>query len=503
MIASRLARLRRLAQRILVAVGIGALGFLAWERVTFDRDEWIADYEQLREHVVVHYANLLWIIDERGLDPVALDRRTMQRLHDADTDREARAAIVAFTDAFDDGHFRVHRLELSKRLEAWWAELWADDVDAASLRSDTPGADACTALGFHEDQGGLAFGLAEAPEFTPLSASDRAFGAGVLALDERRFGVLRIPSFDQHRYRSACIRAWERGRDELEGECSEEHIDDFVHRRVPNLLLADLAATVDALAQAGIDALVVDVTHNGGGTGWVDPAARILSTRPLPCPRLAFIRHPHWSDRLEGVLHEVEEDLRGEHPPEDRALLEQARGRLQRLVAQARETCDLGSIWTDPARPTCTNLVEDEYYACGVFPHLPPGSLAGAKTRGDLFKPLGYDYEPGRYDGPLHVLVDGHTGSASEHFAAMLADGEAATLLGLRTVGSGCGYTNGGVPALLRHSELRVDMPDCQRRRKDGSNELAGIEPHVPIDWQPGDEPETQRRALFDALRGR
>jgi hypothetical protein len=70
-------------------------------------------------------------------------------------------------------------------------------------------------------------------------------------------------------------------------------------------------------------------------------------------------------------------------------------------------------------------------------------------------------------------------------------------------VGSGCGYTNGGVPALLRHSELRIDMPDCQRRRKDGTNELAGIEPHVTIDWQPGDELETQRRKLFDVLRTR
>src|SRR6185295_12265644 len=142
--------------------------------------------------------------------------------------------------------------------------------------------------------------------------------------------------------------------------------------------------------------------------------------------------------------------LRGDHPAEDRALLEQARARLEGLVAAAREPCDLSSIWTDPARPSCTNLVEGEYYACGVFPHLPPGSLAGAKTRGDLFKSLRYAYEPGAYAGPLLVLVDGHTGSASEHFAAMLADGEAAVILGQRTAGSGCGYTNGGVPALLR-----------------------------------------------------
>jgi len=499
----RFARLRRIARRILVTLGIGVLAFLGWERVTFDRDEWLADYAQLRAHVSVHYANLSWVVDERGLELVALDRQTMQRLEAATTDREARAAIVAFVDAFDDGHFRVHRVKLSKRLEAWWAELWAGDVEATSLGSTTPGTEACAALGIHEDQGGLAFGLADAPGFTPLPAEDRAFAAGTLVLDGRRLGILRIPSFDQHRYRSACIRAWDAYRERIDGECDEGCLDEFVYLRLPDRLLAELTATVDALEQSGMDVLVVDITHNGGGTDWVDPAARILSTRSLPCPRLAFIRHPHWSDRLEGVQREVEEDLRGDHPAEDRALLEQARARLEGLVASAREPCDLGSIWTDSARPACTNLVEDEYYACGVYSHLPPGSLAGAKTRGDLFKSLRYAYEPGAYEGPLYVLVDGHTGSASEHFAAMLSDGRAATLFGQRTAGSGCGYTNGGVPALLEHSELRVEMPDCQRRRAGGENELAGIEPDVAIDWSADDELETRRSKLFEALRGR
>jgi Peptidase family S41 len=178
-----------------------------------------------------------------------------------------------------------------------------------------------------------------------------------------------------------------------------------------------------------------------------------------------------------------------------------AHTRLQQLVEQARQPCDLGSIWTDPTPPSCTNLVEDEYYACGVFPHLPPGSLAGAATRGDLWKALRYTYAPGRHQGPLVVLVDGHTGSAAEYFTAMLADGGAATLLGQRTVGSGCGYTNGGVPAVLRHSELRVELPDCQRRRLDGANELAGITPHVVIDWEPNDDVEARRAKLLAALR--
>lgn len=497
-----LARLRRLARRILATVVLGVLAFLVWERVTFEREDWIADYEQLKAHVSGHYANLLWLVDERGLDPVALDRGTMALLQAADTDREARAAIVAFVAAFHDGHFRVHRTKLSKRLEVWWAELWVSDVEATALRATTPGADACTALGIFGDEGGLAFELEDAPEFTPMRADDRAFAAGTLALGDRRFGILRIPIFDQARYRSACIRAWDAYRERIESECDEHCIDDFVHLELPNRLLAELSATVHALAELDIHALVVDITRNGGGTDWVDPAARVLSTHELACPRLAFIRDPHWSERLDHLALEIDEDLGHEHPPEDRALLEIARTRVRHLADAARERCDLTSIWTDPVRPSCTNLVEDEYYACGVFPWLPPGRLAGAETRGDLHEPLRYAYEPGAFGGPLYVLVDGYTASAAEYFAAMLVDGDAATLYGQRTAGSGCGYTNGGVPVDLHHSGLRVEMPDCQRRRRDGGNELAGITPHVPIDWSPDDDAKTRRGKLFAALRG-
>jgi hypothetical protein len=70
--------------------------------------------------------------------------------------------------------------------------------------------------------------------------------------------------------------------------------------------------------------------------------------------------------------------------------------------------------------------------------------------------------------------------SAAEQFAVLLGDNGAA-LLGQRTAGAGCGYENGGDPAVLPHSGIRVLMPNCVRFRASGENEIAGIAPDVEV----------------------
>ncbi|MCA9706952.1 MAG: hypothetical protein KDK70_13950 [Myxococcales bacterium] len=489
-------RLLRLAQ----LVALGALAWVVWERVTFERAHWHADYRQLRAHLEGAYANLLWARDAGGVDLVALDARTRRALDEASTDRQARAAIAEFLAAFHDGHLRIDRVKLSKRLERWWAELGSEPAAPVELGPDTPAAEACAALGFGERDGSFGPALREAPGLSALPPADNGFAAATLDRPGKRWGLLRIHSFDAHAMGSACQRAWEPFREGLEGPCDEECRDRFVYTAVPNRILAELTERITALQQAGIDALLVDLMHNGGGNDWVDPAARLLTARPLVCPRLAFIRHPHWSERLRAQGAEVDEDLRQPQPEADLARLRQARARLDRLAAQAEARCELSSVWTDPSSPGCSNLVEDEYYACGLFGYLEPGSLPQARTRGLMFEALRYDYTAGIYQGPLVVLVDGHTASAAEYFAAMLQDDEAAVVVGERTHGSGCGYTSGGVPVVLEHSELRIVLPDCQRRRRDGSNELAGIAPDRAVGWQPDDDPSTRAQRLLDVL---
>jgi hypothetical protein len=82
---------------------------------------------------------------------------------------------------------------------------------------------------------------------------------------------------------------------------------------------------------------------------------------------------------------------------------------------------------------------------------------------------------------PLFVLVDAGTASASEYFAAVLRDNNAARIIGARTMGAGCGYIDGGGEFVLPRTGLRVRVPNCVRIRKDGTNERAGIRPDIEL----------------------
>jgi hypothetical protein len=74
-------------------------------------------------------------------------------------------------------------------------------------------------------------------------------------------------------------------------------------------------------------------------------------------------------------------------------------------------------------------------------------------------------------------MRNGARKSAAEYFAAILKDNKAATIIGELTGGAGCGSTNGGIPAELRHSHAVVKMMDCVRLREDDSDEVNGVTP--------------------------
>ena len=118
-------------------------------------------------------------------------------------------------------------------------------------------------------------------------------------------------------------------------------------------------------------------------------------------------------------------------------------------------SCDRRSVWTGKKPP------------CAVFP---PDTGAKALIKGT-----------GLWTGSVTVLGDGGSGSATEDFIAWLIDNDVGLYAGERSAGAGCGYVDGGNPTYFRVAPLVVRMPNCARFRKDGTNEVEGIEPAIKI----------------------
>ncbi|MHA7820309.1 MAG: S41 family peptidase [Erythrobacter sp.] len=88
----------------------------------------------------------------------------------------------------------------------------------------------------------------------------------------------------------------------------------------------------------------------------------------------------------------------------------------------------------------------------------------------------------GSWTGPLTILVDRNSASATEAFATWLAGSGRAQLVGERTLGAGCGFIDGGNAVELESVPIHVMMPNCSRFTLDGINEIEGLEPDIVFD---------------------
>lgn len=430
-------------------------GWVVNDRVTFDRGRWLADYEQLRSATEQSYANLRWSRTSKQVDLVALNANTLRELQRATSNSAARRALAHFVNGFKDGHFRIETAPpqpLGVVLNLFERESETRPLDFAAAPRE-----ACGALGFGRKQHELSVTGA-----TPLDRS--TFASGLLATPRgRKFGIIRIPLFQQREYGAACETAWHTFRKGRSGSCDEtcqEQFEVYAKQEIAQALADD----ANALVKRGAEAVIIDLTGNGGGTEWAEYAAAALSAQPLRPNGTAFVRGRHW-------LKHFDEDLR--------TAAGTGRGDLLAMRDSAARVCDLSALWTDlQAQPPCWNDVR-----------LLPA----------VHMPEQHSY-PRPYRGRLLIMTDQHTASASEQFAAILVDNGIAKTIGDRTMGVGCGYTNGGNPTTLKNSGLVIWMPDCVRLRADGGNEFEGVRPDYPVPW--GGDARTKTGALLTALEG-
>ena len=455
---------------------------------------WLEDYDALKEHMSAVYANLEWAVETKCVDPYELDQETQAALRGTSSQRTARKAIEQFVKSFGDPHFRVEKWEPGE------TEKPSQARPSAPIPLDVPARDACKQLGFRKDN--LDFRLeldaVDGFERLPLRESN-PFHAGVLQLDDgRRVGFIRIAQFGPDRYRDVAERAWDKKREQLDAPCDEPCQWDFWNR-VSQALLDALDERVRDLQSAGIDILAIDVTRNGGGTDWAGIAPRILTEKRLECPPFASIKHQRETKRLERRLARLDDEFEADvSQAKVRELLAEARNKLHTQIAAANTPCDRMVLFREPAaRLNCSQLIRTT--GCGLVDYVAPGDLENPELAAFLYPPLEWRYNEGVWSGPLVVVVDKRTASASEQFATLLQANDAAVIVGERTFGAGCGYVGGGYPLELPNVGLRVHLPNCVRYRADGENELVGVEPDVHL-WEADDGGKNRARKLAAAL---
>src|SRR5687768_15231313 len=89
---------------IVIAVAATGFGMFIAARPAYDAGGWRRDYDALRAAMEARYANLTALAPR--VDLPTLHARTDSALRAATSDDEAKAALVAFIRAFQDGHFQ-------------------------------------------------------------------------------------------------------------------------------------------------------------------------------------------------------------------------------------------------------------------------------------------------------------------------------------------------------------------------------------------------------------
>jgi len=184
---------------------------------------------------------------------------------------------------------------------------------------------------------------------------------------------------------------------------------------------------------------------------------------------MGFVRGPHWAAQW-ATLHTQLRSAATSATEPDRIRLLQWADTASQNRKKAEQSCVTDQI---------CNLVVRGGYATGLVGSARADEFAGKAWGNLVFGIARFPYHDSVWTGPLAVLVDDQTWSAAEQFAAVLQDNGAAVIVGNRTGGAGCGYTNGGTPTILKNSGATLELPDCARFRSDGSNEVAGVIPDV------------------------
>ena len=467
---------------------------------TFNPDNWRADYVYLKRELEHNYSHLAWFgSPQGGVDLPALDRATNSALERARSNAEAAAAITAFVAGFHDGHFAPAATPVSASRAS---------AEPPTVERAPDARTACASFGFAPITR-VTFSLPfESLVGFRLVADglSSAFRAGVVELDGRRIGIVRIPRFRPAEFPGVCESAWAslsaRG-----VEPTRSAVLDIVNAE----WLRTLAARLRELRDQRVTALVVDVGGNGGGNDLGDWAVRLFTRGPVRSAPLLLSASPVAIPYFDEQLGDLQRSLNSSAtlPQFTRDTLKSAISSFSQFKLEAKAPpCDMSWVWREQrawGTSACTRLIASKF-ASGALDYAESGSIPAPAAQA-LYWPTTADSWRGAWTGATYIVTDSNTGSAAEMFTALMRDRGIAKTIGTRTFGLGCGFMDYNDPIVLPHSRRAFRIPNCVRLRGDGTDEVAGIAPDLPTPAQPGESARslaarTLRTILSDLAAG-
>lgn len=223
---------------------------------SFDRDAWKADFEKVKQALAQGYANLDWQVERRGINLARADAQIRAMLDKVDSDAGAALVFAKLIDVFDDPHLELRPGPPPKSATPMPRESSVDGPTAART--------GCDAENYSDGHSATRLPYPSAPGW--ISVSDAPFQAGLVG----DIGIIRIPTFGESRYLSACKAVAKPGMDSRALQLAT--------RAELNRQLALLVGTLKA---RGMKRLAIDLSRNGGGSEWSSEAVTLFTAGRL------------------------------------------------------------------------------------------------------------------------------------------------------------------------------------------------------------------------------
>jgi hypothetical protein len=298
-----------------------------------------------------------------------------------------------------------------------------------------------------------------------------------------------LQQFDPYDFPSECAEAWKAlDRSPSAPKVCDDECGGEIEVEVNRLLLEHLHDRLEAIDRAGAQAVIVDLADVPGGSDIADWEPRLFTRAPVSSARLGLVGAPESARYYDEQLSDLRSVGKEALNAQDRAAVVAAFATYEANKKRLSTTrCSMNWVWTEqrPWTPLgtgthCSNLIFDGTYASGAKAWLAPDAIASTDAARAVYWPsIAWPYV-GTWTKAVYVVIDHTTYSAAEMTAAVFADNHVATLVGARTGGDGCGFMYENSFTLPK-SSVSVRIPNCVRLRRDGTDEVAGIAPDIPV----------------------